>query len=113
MYVRERFDSEHTAERAVFDNDFQAIAYNTDRLHRLQSLEVLIRHGDKNYLLSVETWPNHLQRLAIDSKDEIAEANDAVYVVPKEEILPSDLLDLKNTPFSVLQPYLIEQEPAS
>jgi hypothetical protein len=111
MRVREHFDSERTAEQHVFDDNFWALSFHADDSERLQSIELALRHEGKSYVLSIETWPIHMQRKALEEEGEGSSQDDQVYVLAKEEILPSDLLVLKNKPFEELMPYLVLQEP--
>jgi hypothetical protein len=111
MNVRERFNGQTAAEQHVFDDSFDALSFYASDDGRLGSIEIAIRRAGKSYVISLESYPVHMQRMAMDMDEEGAEKLDNhVYVVAGEEILPSELLELKQKSLDELQPFLVEQE---
>lgn len=118
----------------VFDEKFNPISFN-EKDGKLMAIELIIEHGNKKYLLPVESYPIYIDRLEQPHNDETAPLSNVTdlpfgsglfenvdegaeipddqdsqsLVVPAEEILPSDLVDLKHRPFEELEPFLIEQ----
>ncbi len=104
------YSERHLGDERVFDDAFEAVSHNIDDQDRLQAIEVALTHNGKRYALAVETYGMHLARVEPDA-EETETDGDPTLVIPVEEILPSDLVNIRHTPFEELEPYLVLQEP--
>lgn len=91
----------------IFDENFYTDGYNYDD-NRLNRIDLILKKGNKSYVMTVETYESHMNRLAEQAEEEIFE--DPAYVLPRNEILPSYLLDIKYGDWSDYEQYLIEQD---
>ncbi len=71
-------------------------------------MEVQLVRDDKTYTMSVEALPLHMERA--EGEEEGTELEDTAYVLPGDEILPSDMLAIRAAPTEQLMTYLVEQE---
>ncbi len=91
----------------LFNEDFRLVSYNF-KDGRMQGLDVEIRHGNKPYHMTIESWPLHMERVAAEEPG--TELEETAYVLPEDEIFPSDVAAIKAASFEQLAPYLVEQE---
>lgn len=95
----------------VFDDDFRPLSYYEEN-GLMGSIEVLIHRNGRDYALTVESLPVHLARTQsdIDDGEEETSLSNGSYVINADEIMPSDLRDIKKLPIESLRPFLVEQE---
>lgn len=99
------FDTQPMAE-TLFDDSFYGISFHEIN-GLMTAVDLIITHDGKKYLLAATTLGQHMDRVAEDSEEVGGE--EPKYVLSKDEILPSDLQAIKETPFANLELFLVEQ----
>lgn len=97
------------SDERIFDDSFVALSYHNDG-DKIRAIDLGLTLEGKRYNLAVETFDIHAQRAAASAEEELASGLDQTYVISADEILPSDLLDIKHKNFEELQAFLVEQE---
>lgn len=96
--------------KKVFDETFEPLAYHTEG-ERLAGIQLVVRRGSDEYLLEVQTLGLHMERAALEEDDgESMNTGAETYVIASDEILPSDLANIKGMTIEQLEPYLELQE---
>ncbi len=94
----------------LFDEDFDVLSFNASGTKML-GVDILLVRNNKKYVISVESLPLHMQRtMNEEDSDYDPDLEETAYVVPQDEILPSHIVQLRQTPTKDLLPYLVEQE---
>lgn len=91
----------------IFDDDFRMVSYNFKN-DRMLGLDVEVNNEGRTYHMSIEALPLHMERSAAEDSDSNLE--ETAYVLPGDEIFPSDVVDIRDAPFEQIAPYLVEQE---
>lgn len=105
---------EETFRRELFDKDFFVESFYQDpTTNKLGSLDIVVAVGGTKYMFTVESYPVNVERSVEDyGANEQADGPPA-YVLAEEEILPSDIANLKQQLFAdpnKFDDYLIEQD---
>lgn len=79
----------------IFDKSFFPESFYRDNENRLGGVDLFVVIGNDTYLLTVESYPVHVERQVADYQETKGQDDSAVYVVPREEILPSDIQEIK------------------
>ncbi len=110
----ENLGLEERFRRELFDKDFFVESfYHDPTKNTLGSLDIVVRVNEKKYILTVESYPVNVERSVEDYDAGEQVDGPPVFVLPKEEILPSDIANLKQellaNPDKYID-YLIEQD---
>ena len=90
----------------LFSPEFFALDYHEDQ-HRLTGITLGVHKNAATFTLTMATMDIYANRTVEDDED----AMDDVFVVPADEILPSDLIGIKNRILASdeLDSFLVEQ----
>ncbi len=100
-------------DQRAFDDNFKSQSFHLDEMGRLLAIDVMIYFGGRPYSLTIETYEINAQRAAENEDMDPDTEPDPTFVIGGEEILPSDLLRIKESTFEYLAPFLVEQDLAS
>lgn len=105
MYEYEQTSFEDLHLDPIFDDTFFPESFYRDSEKRLGSIDLIAVINNETFLLTVESFPVHVERSVVDyGEDDSGQDDPSVYVVSREEILPSDILEIKT---------MLERDPVS
>lgn len=100
--------------RELFDDGFFVESfYHNPIMNTLGSLDIAVEVNEKRYILTVESYPVNVERSVADYSAREQADGPPTFVLPKEEILPSDIANLKRELFAnpnKFDDFLIEQD---
>lgn len=110
MSIMPEYSEGYIGDDRIFDDSFEAVSFNADESERLQAIGITLERNGRRYSLEIETYGIHMARLEASAEESETEG-DPTLVMPGEEILPSDLVSIKQASFEDLEPFLVLQEP--
>ncbi len=112
---KHRESKSHDSEQPLFDKTFDVVSYtaNPEQDHSIEAMELKMHFPDDDatYYVQVVTTGNVRRSTEVSNITGEEDMTDHMVIIDAQEITPDHLAGIKATPYKILEPFLVKQDP--